>query len=209
MLTLAVKYGNLYVAKLSRGKVKPLNSVYIAYGKGEILESGWTELTLRYVGKINIGMANAILVDSRYSKFYIDEVESIVADSKYDHIEIGKVKNLVAEGGYTGYELGSLSGKLEIETGYGSIRVEDLKQNFELVDIKAKYCQVKLDVDDAAAYKLNISTSYGGISFDEDNAEIINRIYDNNRKTLEAIIGGKSSDSEIKINTSYGSVKVY
>jgi hypothetical protein len=206
---LAVKYGNLYVASLTRGKEEPLNSVYIAYGKGEIIKSGYTELTLRYVGKLNLGTAQAILLDSRYSKLYVEDVGSVVADSKYDHIEINSVKNFVAEGGYTGFELGSVGGKLDIDTGYGSIKVEDLMKDFDLVDIRAKYCQVRLDVDEAAAYKLNINTSYGGITFNEDNAEIINRIYDNNRKSVEAVVGGKSSESEIKINTSYGSVRVY
>lgn len=206
---IAVKYGSLFVARLSRGNEKPLNSISLAYGKGEIVESGWTEVTLRYVGKLNIGTAKALLVDSRYSKLYVDEAGSVVNDSKYDHVKIDMVNNFVAEGGYTGFELGTVSGKLDIETGYGSIMVEEIEKDFKSVDIEAKYCQVKMGFEENASYRLKVRTSYGGVSFDEENAEIINRIYENNRKSVEAVIGDKNAKAEVNIVSSYGSVKVY
>ncbi|MDX2415544.1 MAG: hypothetical protein QNK33_10170, partial [Bacteroidales bacterium] len=119
------------------------------------------------------------------------------------------LKNLVAEGSYTGFKIGTVSGKVDISTGYGSISIDKLKDGFEMVDIEARYCQVKIDVEDDASYKLVINTAYSGLSFDEDNAEILKRIYDNNRKSLEAVIGSKDTESTIKVKSTYGSVKVF
>ena len=206
---IAVKYGSLFVGKLTRGKGEPLNSVSIAYGKGEIVEAGWLELTLRYVGSMNLTRANAVVLDSKYSKVSIEEASSIVSETKYDNIVIGTITNFVAEGGYTGFDLGVVKGKLDISTGYGSIKVEKVMKGFEAVDIEAKYCQVRLGMDSEASYKLDVETSYGGISFDEDRADISKRIYENNHKSIEAVVGDKGTTSAIRIDTSYGSVKVY
>ncbi len=41
---LDVKYGDLTVEKLSRGNVKPLNSLVVAYGKATVNELGWAEI---------------------------------------------------------------------------------------------------------------------------------------------------------------------
>ncbi len=208
-VNIAVKYGSLYVADLTRGKEEPLNKISLAYSKGNIENCGWCELNLAYVGRLNVGSAKALLVDSKYSKLFVDKLSSIVANTKYDQIEIDLLKNLVAEGAYTGFRLGTVTGKVNISTGYGSISIDKLKDGFEMVDIEAKYCQVKIDVEDNASYKLLLKTAYSGLSFDEDNAEIINRIYDNNRKSLEAVIGSKDTESTIKVKSNYGSVKVF
>lgn len=205
---IAVKYGTLFVGKLSRGKEKPLNSVALSYGVAQIAESGWTELTLRYADKVTIGTAKALLVDSRYSKLYVEKVGSFVTESKYDHIEIANLNNFVAEGGFTGFELGNITGKLDITTGYGSIKVENIASGFEDVNIESKYCKIKLQFEEQASYLLNVETSYAPINFDEDNAEIIQRIYENSRKTIEARVGASNSESKVKIKANYGTVIV-
>ncbi len=156
LVNIRVKYGSLYVDKLSREKKKPLNTISLEYGKGEIVESGWTELSLRYVGKMTLGKAQALLLDSRYSTTLIDEVGSVVYDSKYDHLKVGTMNNLVSEAGYTGFEIGTITGKLDIETGYGSIKVENVQSGFDLINIEARYCSVRLDVEDGASYKFNV-----------------------------------------------------
>ena len=78
-----------------------------------------------------------------------------------------------------------------------------------MVDIQSKYCKVSLDIDDDASYLLNLRQHYGSLSFNEDNAEIIKRIYNDNDKTVEASIGSGQSSSSVNIKSSYGSVRVY
>jgi hypothetical protein len=208
-VNIVVKYGTLFAQNLSRGNTKPLNSVTLAYGKGEIVNSGWTELNLRYMGRMTVGKAQALLVNSRYSKMVIDDVSSIVLDSKYDNVTIGNLNNIVAESGYTGFNIENAEKKVDIDAGYGSVTIENIPRGFENVKVDANYCSVKIGVEDGASYKLNLKTQYGGLSFDEGNAEIINRIYENNSKMVEAVVGGKGSNSEINVDAKYGSVKVF
>jgi hypothetical protein len=208
-VSITVKYGTLLVDKLSRGKEKPLNKISLAYSKADIEELGWSELYLRYSGRTSIGRARALMVDSRYSKLEIEGVGSIVLDSKYDNINISSLRNLVSESGYTTYRIGRVDGKLDVETGYGSFEVEKLSSRFESVDVTTKYCTVKIGVEETASYILNASAQYGGISFNEDKADLKTRIEENNSKRIEAIVGDKNATSKIDIKTSYGSIKVY
>ena len=68
LMNLDIKYGNLTAGKLTRGNIKPLSKINIAYGKGTIDETGWLDLTERYVGRMDIAKSQAILLDSKYSK---------------------------------------------------------------------------------------------------------------------------------------------
>ncbi|MEZ5000054.1 MAG: hypothetical protein R2744_03930 [Bacteroidales bacterium] len=204
-----VKYGSLFIEKLSRGKEKPLNKIALAYSSGELVEMGWTELYLRYSSRTTIGRARALMVDSRYSKLQIEKVGSIVLDSKYDNINITGLNNIVAESGYTSYNLGTVTGKLDIDAGYGSIGVERLAAGFESVNIASRYCSTKINVDDDASFVLDGSVQYGGIGFNEERAEIMTRIYESNSKTIKAVIGDKNTTSKIDFRSSYGSFKVF
>lgn len=203
-----VKYGSLFIQELTRGKEKPLNSITLSYSKGKIVSAGWAELNLRYVGKMNIESATALLVDSRYSKLEVDEVSSVVVDSKYDSFILNNLKNIVAESGYTSYVIGNLLKNLDIEANYGSIVVTNVDKGFDSIEAEASYCGVKIGMDDAAKYQLNAKTQYGGLYFNEENADITQRIYENNSKYVEAVVGGGEPTSVISIRTKYGSIKI-
>ena len=99
-VNLDIKYGNITAGKLTRGNIKPINSLNLAYGKGTIDEAGWLDLTVRYVGSFDIEKSQALLLDSKYSKLSLGETSSIVGESKYDNIRIDKINNLVLENGY-------------------------------------------------------------------------------------------------------------
>ncbi|HCC70120.1 MAG TPA: hypothetical protein DEQ09_03075 [Bacteroidales bacterium] len=206
-----VKYGSIFIKSLSRGKVEPLNKVTAEYIRiGEIMDAGWLELDLRYASKFNIANAQALLIDSRYStNNFIDEVSSVVIDSKYDRFEINKLKNIVAESAYTSFHLGDVSKKLDIETRYGSIDVNNVKAGFELLRTNTEYCPIEVSFDEAASYKLKADTRYCGFKFNEKDADILNRIQESYTMHIEAIVGDASTESEVNIKANYGSVKLY
>ena len=67
-LNLDIKYGNLTAGKLTRGNVKPLSKLSLAYGKASIDETGWLDMIVRYAGSVEITKSQALLIDSKYSK---------------------------------------------------------------------------------------------------------------------------------------------
>ncbi|MDT8401122.1 MAG: hypothetical protein RQ743_05460 [Bacteroidales bacterium] len=206
-----VKYGSLYIKNLTRGNQEPLNRITGEYLRvGDIADAGWLELSIRYVGKFNILNAQALLIDSRYStNNTIDKVSSVVIDSKYDRFEIHNLNNIVAESAYTAYHLGNISKRMDIETKYGSLDVDNVEAGFEIVRADVGYTPVTISFAKSASYKLKAETRYCGFSFNEQDADIRQRIEESNSMNLEAIIGNADTKSEVRINADYGSVKLY
>jgi hypothetical protein len=209
LLTLDIKYGNITAGKLTRGNVKPLNKLNIAYGKGTIDEAGWLDLTERYVGSMEIAKSQAILLDSKYSKIILGETSSIVGESKYDNIRIETIKNLVLENGYTEVNIGELTNKLDYSGSYGSFSVDRVPAGFESLQVETHYMGVKLGIEESASYKLDAKVSYGGLKYNEDNFRNTRRIVENNSHEVSGTVGKEENPtSKVSVIASYGSVKL-
>jgi hypothetical protein len=210
LVNMIIKYGDINAGKLTRGNVKPLNTLNLAYGKGEIEEAGWLDLTIRYCGNMEIAKSQAILLDSKYSKLSLGETSSVVGESKYDNIRIESVNNLVLENGYTETNIGRLTKKLNYKGSYGSFSIEQIPEGFESVDVDTHYMGVKLGIEESASYKLDAKVSYGGLKYNEENFKNHRRIIENNSHEISGIVGKEESPSAtVTINASYGSVRLY
>ncbi|MFZ2286573.1 MAG: hypothetical protein WAV93_06270 [Bacteroidales bacterium] len=206
---LEVKYGDLTVGKLSRGNVKPINSLAVAYGKATVDELGWAEINARYCGMFSVRRATALLVDSRYSKISVEEVSSLVADSKYDGYIVTNANNIVLMGGYTDLNFKKVNRKLEVETKYGNLAVERVPAGFEKITVKAGYCAVRLGIDPAACYMLEATTSYGSLKVDDTSFSPDKRIVGNTSSEMAGKVGKCSNPtSMVKVTASYGSVRL-
>ena len=209
LTTVNVKYGDLTIDKLTRGNVKPLNTIVIAYGKATVYELGWAEINARYIGMFSIEKATALLVDSKYSKVSVNEVSSLVADSKYDGYTVGDANNIVVMGGYTDLKFKKVNKKLDIETKYGNLAVDYVPAGFEKMSVKAGYCAVRLGIDPSACYKLDARSSYGSIKFDDSSFSPEKRIVGNTSSEMAGKVGKCANpSSEVTIDTSYGSVRL-
>jgi len=209
-VNLDIKYGNLTVTKLTRQDEKPLNKIYIAYGKGLIKEAGWIDLNLRYTTSFELPLAKAVLIDSRYSKFKAGELSSLVSVAKYDNYTIEKINNLVIEAAYTSLNIDNLAKKLNIDGSYGSVNVNFVPKGFESIDINTRYTGVRVGIDPSASYKLDGRSSYGSIKVDEERLKIKKRIIENTSSEIEGIVGSdESPSSTVKVSTSYGSVRLF
>ncbi len=210
LVNLDIKYGNLTATKLSRGNIKPLNTVYLAYGKGKIDDAGWLNMTIRYCGSMEINKCQALLLDSKYSKISIDEASSVVSENKYDNMRINDINNLVIDNGYTGVTIGTLNKKLKYNGSYGSLTVDRIPSGFESVDVESRYMGVKLGIDESANYKLDAKVSYGGLKYDDNNFRNHRRIVENNSTEVSGVIGKEESpEASVHVVSSYGSVRLY
>ena len=209
LMDIDIKYGNLTAGKLTRGNIKPLSQLTLAYGKGSIDEAGWLDLNERYVGSMEIGKSQAILLDSKYSKIMLGETSSVVGESKYDNIKIDKIKNLVLENGYTEVNIGELTKKLTYTGSYGSFSIETIPAGFESLDVETRYMGVKLGIDESASYKLDAKVSYGGLKYNEDNFKNQRRIVENNSTELSGTVGNEENpSSRVNVLASYGTVRL-
>jgi hypothetical protein len=210
LVNMDIKYGNLTAGKLTRGNVKPFSNINLAYGKGTIDEAGWLDLTIRYVGGFSIEKSQALLLDSKYSKLEVGETSSIVGESKYDNIKITKINNFVLDNGYCDVNVGELTKKLTYNGSYGSFEVDNIPAGFETLETDTRYMGVKLAISESASYKLDAKLSYGGLKYDEEKFRNQKRIVQNNSSEISGTIGDEPSPaSSVKVNSAYGSVRLY
>ncbi len=158
---------------------------------------------------LSIERAQALLLDSKYSKVSVGEVSSLVTDSKYDGYSVGAANNIVAMGGYTDFKFKRVNRKLDVETKYGNLSVDAIPSDFESVNVKAGYCAVKLGIDPGSCYRLDARTSYGSLKIDDSNFSPDRRIQGNTSTEMAGRVGSCANPrSEVVINTSYGSVRI-
>jgi hypothetical protein len=209
LMDLDIKYGNITAGKLTRGNIKPLSQLNLAYGKGTIDETGWLNLTERYVGSMEIAKSQAILLDSKYSKIMLGETSSMVGESKYDNIKIETIKNLVLQNGYTEVNIGELTKKLNYSGSYGSFSIDRIPAGFESLDVETHYMGVKLGIEESASYKLEAKVTYGGLKYDEDNFKNQRRVVENNSHEVSGTVGkDENPSSRVNVLASYGNVKL-
>jgi hypothetical protein len=209
LMDLDIKYGNITAGKLTRGNIKPLSQLNLAYGKGTIDETGWLNLTERYVGSMEIAKSQAILLDSKYSKIMLGETSSVVGESKYDNIKIETIKNLVLQNGYTEVNIGELTKKLNYSGSYGSFSIDRIPAGFESLDVETHYMGVKLGIEESASYKLEAKVTYGGLKYDEDNFKNQRRIVENNSHEVSGTVGkDENPSSRVNVLASYGNVRL-
>lgn len=208
-LAVDVRYGNFYALKLTRGNVKPINSVSVSYGKAVIDEANWLAVEARYAPEVTITRVQAIMIDSRYSKINIDKAGSIVADSKYDNINLGEVNNFVAETGYTQVKIGSVSGKLDLTTRYGSVEVTSVPEGFEAINVDAAYTGVTLGIAPSARYRLDARVNYGSLTYCEECIDIQRRIVEATSRELAGVAGpDPNPNATVTVRASYGSIRL-
>jgi len=203
-----VQYGNISTGKLTRGNIKPVNTLNVSYGKINITEAGWLDITARYTNDVIVSKAQAVAIDTKYSKIAITEVSSIVIDSKYDKYILGSVNNIIVNSGYSDFEISSVAKKIVIDSNYGSFRTDYVAPGFELIDIDTDYMGVSAIIDKSASYNIEGKVSYGKIEFDEELFNRQKQIINNTSMELEGVVNQQSTGrlGEVVINASYGNV---
>jgi hypothetical protein len=204
-----IRYGNLEAGKLTRENVKPLSKINLAYGKADIDQAGWIDLTLRYSGGFSVDKCQAVLLDSKYSKLALGTASSLVGNSKYDNIRIDRINNFVLDNGYSDVKIGELTKNLTYNGNYGSFEVETIPAGFEDIETDTRYIGVKLGIDENASYILDAKLSYGGLKYNEDKFKNQRRIVENNRSEISGIVGDEANPTaKVNVTSSYGSVNL-
>ncbi len=205
---LEIKYGKLTVNKLTRGQVKPLNTVSLAYASGSSIgECSWLKAYIKY-SSLDIEKAKAFVGYTSYMKLKIEEASSVVIEGKYDDYIFGKLSNLVINASYSDLQADELSKKLEADTRYTNGKIEYMPPTFESINVESSYGGYKIGLDEKASFELDAETSYGKISY-HDNGSKVSRIQESNSMKVYGRVGSVENPSAtVYIKTRYAGVKL-
>ena len=188
-LSLANKYGNIYVETTSRdlridldygdirlGNINAKLSLDMSYSNGAIsgikdgaLDLSYSDLEMEDAGALQIdmkysdlvmGSANRLKVVSSYCDLQGIDVDEVSYSGKYDELTFDRVKIIEAESAYSGIQVSGLSTKGRFDMRYGELSVGNIGKGFTRLDINTSYTGVSLEFDEAASFSIDALNNY-------------------------------------------------
>ena len=126
---------------------------------------------------------------------------------KYDDVRIKVAKSVRAAAKYSDYSVAHLKDWADFDLEYGSASVEKLDQAFTSVEIRGRYTNYRIEVQEGTHYKLDASSRYAKIRY-PDGLTIVKEIRDGNEREIQGFVGDKNQAKIIKARLDYGGIKV-
>jgi hypothetical protein len=200
--TFNIGYGELTAARL----LSPSLKMDISYSKANVEETGDLNLDLKY-SKFFLDKGADLKSQTRYSEFNAGEMKIVDTDSKYDQYKIDKLSILKMNSMYSTTRIDRLSTKLDMDNGYGNLRIENIPAGFESIHLTNKYAGVKLGIASNASYKLDGKVRYCDLKHPQSNQLSASRGMTS--YSVNGIVGSNADPkSTITIESSYGSVNL-
>ena len=169
----------------------------IEYIRGGTIKADYSDFTIEKAEDIDL------IAD--YTSSDIVEVTNLDYYCDYGNITIDNVTNLVGEGDYINHRIGNVSGSLEIDADYGSIKIDRIKSSAKNVFIEADYTDIKMGYENDYSFNFNVKLEYAGFNAD-DELTIRNRDVQNSSKKYLGFHGSEFSGNTVNINSDYGGV---
>jgi len=213
-------YGNIYLDKLEGrasincdyGKISlgelmssnnSINLDYCSYSTISYMKSG--DVNIDY-SKLTIEKSNRIRLNADYSTLNFKELEDLSFNTDYGSITVDDASNVSGNGDYTSMRFGTIRRNLKIDSDYGSIRIKNLAEGFEMVDIDSQYAGIKIGIDPDNNFNFALDLQYAGFKRNDRNIELYKSIVKSSKKYYEGRFRNGSSSSRIKIRSQYGGV---
>jgi len=231
-LDLKNKYGNSYVANLN-GKLKAeikygdlrtetINNdadLSIGYGKATIAQVRNLTGFISY-GGLNIADATSVQVDTKYSDFQIDRADAVRVISKYDNFNLGNIQDLRVQtkyaslrvqqtkavfvtAQYTDVKLNNISGSVDADLTYGSLKIGALGRNFSDARVVGKYTDVQMNVESGTAFRFDAEGNHTGLRT-PSGATISRSDKSSSHSSVEGFVGDANAPRFIRARLNYG-----
>jgi hypothetical protein len=208
-LNVRLSQGNMSAKKLTKGNIKPINSISIDHGKAIIDELNWMTLSVINCPLVSIGKAQALLITSAISKITIGDISSLVSNSKSDSYSINSVNNIVSESIYSSYSIEKLNGQIRSKSTYGSLNISDINNEFSNIDIVSDQSRITLKAGQDVSFRADIALKGTFVEFPEEKFPgIIKSDSDKTTYILGKTGIDKETRSVIRIRATSGRIKV-
>ncbi len=196
-------YGKITIGDL-RGTTSKINLDYCSGSTINSMNDG--SVNVDY-SKITIDSAKKVNVNTDYSTVKFEKATDISFNADYGSIYAGEVDNVSGNGDYTGLKFGTINNSLKVRSDYGYIKVQNLANGFDFVDIDSEYAGIKIGTSTSNNFSFTIDLQYASFKQrNSPNVELFKSISKSNKKYYEGIYGKGKSNSKITIKSEFGSV---
>jgi hypothetical protein len=192
-LNVEASYGSIELPDLA-GRVK----VSTSYGSTSIqsLSNPSNDIEGSY-GSLKVGSMNGGKLSFSYGSVDMDEVNNLKASLDYGSFKLGKLK-------------GAGDFDLSYESGF---RIGEVSGSLKRININSSYSGAAIGVSPGSNFEFDITTSYGGFNYNDNNVFITSKTPPDGSKHIgttrnyKGHVGKGNSEARVTINTSYGGVK--
>lgn len=199
-----IQYGNFKANALNMPSGGYMN-LELSYGKADLEAAGDLKTTVQY-STINVGKSGKLVLNSKYNVVHIQEAELIEADSRYDTFRFGTVGSLSAITKYTRIQVAEMLKELNLEAGYGGVKIDRVDSGFGSISVTSSYGEVSLGLADSD-YALDASCDYCGISYPE-NRFSGDRSREGQSSEVKGVVGSRNSKGKVLIRSRYGQINL-
>jgi hypothetical protein len=198
------KYGNFTASELKTPKGGDL-SLELAYGNASIGVATDIYVEVSY-SPIDIEEVHDLDLESKYSTISVDKCNDLDVESKYDKLKIGDVSSVDAEFRYSNIKIEKLYKDLDIHSGYGGIKVDQIAPDFNSIDVTNTYGRISLGLS-SVSYSVDATCDYCDIDYPEE------QFHGKRSKDghTQEVIGkvGEGTGGNVKVKSRYGEIKLY
>ncbi len=220
-LNITNKYGNTFVDELRAGAIFDAQygnfnantlqapggesvQINLAYGKGGVENAGDLNVVMQY-STFTFGQVRDLKISSKYAVINLDKARAIAAESKYDTYSFGMVGDLQVNSKYTRIQMEELLERLNIDAGYGGVKIDRVNPRFSSIIVNSSYGQVTVGMGEAS-YHLDASCDYCGITYPESRFKGT-RMSETRTRIMKGVVG-TGSEGKVYIRSRYGNIKL-
>jgi len=201
-----VRYGNFQANLLQPADNQHINTLNMAYcGQVSVKSFSRLKLDLSY-SDAKLSSGNALDLTCKYSDINLGDIAIVKAQLGYSDMSLSSTLDASVEGRYSDMDFGIINSSLIVDTKYGDVDVDMIKRDFELIKVDAAYSDIEANVEQGANYKINLSASYGDISYPRVN--VVKTDDEGSSQYMQGYNGQQNSPREINIESRYGDIDV-
>lgn len=218
------KYGNIYTTdhsgeieiELSNGDLKAHHfagktKIELEFGNANIQQIDFGNLSISY-GELQVEKAGSLTIESKSSKFYIDEVLDLDINSRRDKFYLKSVGYLHGFTNFTLLNIDKLTYKFNLTAKYGDVDLKSFSDDVESFTIKANDADITLHFIDDKQYKLDAKVNESTeVMYSADIKNIETKELGGEEKLIEVkcLIGNdKTRTIPVKMDVRAGSVSL-
>ncbi len=199
-----ISYGNLEINRLDNSD----NLLDIKFSKANIQSMKGAVLMLKY-SELNLAYAGSIRLDSKYSNLDADRIISLSGSFEGGKLDMENSSVIDSKSRFSDLSITHIEKSLSLDIQYGSCDVEEMSADFTAINVKNKYANINIGINDAASYILDASLKFCDLDFPEDNANITQKIVTNTSKSYHGTIGKTSSPAaKVNVTSEFGNVSL-
>lgn len=218
-LDISNEFGSIYMNKTDG--IAKINCKHGSLTLGE-LSADNNIIKLDYINNSSIEYMKSGRITTKHSSFKVEKSGTIELNAEHTTSEFGIVENLnyvcefgklqidtagdlMGRGDHLTTSFKTVKGNVNLNTNFGSIRINELGANAGDVVIQSDYTGIKLGYNSQYTFTFNISLEYAGFS-GKDGLEFTKKLIESTDKYYEGYYGNANSQNNININSEYGGV---